>query len=352
MIDPIVSAAFSVASKKGAYALLLGSGVSRSAEIPTGWEIVRDLIVGVATLTKKDCGADPIQWYRDQYEKEPDYPDLLGALAKSPVDRSAILRRYFEPTDEERGRGIKMPMPTHKAVAELVSGGYVRVIVTPNFDRLLEQALHELGIAPIVISTADQAQGALPLAHSNCTIIKVNGDYLDTRIKNTSEELRSYDECINNLLDRVFDEYGLVVCGWSATWDTALGAAMERCQSHRFTTFWCKRGTLDPAAAQLVNLRRAETVEIKNADSFFQDLAAKVAAIEQFDKPHPVSPKLGSSMVKRYLVDGRDRIVLHDLVAAETEKLCAQLKEANFPSMTQSTNEEFVKEGPSLRRAH
>src|SRR5208282_2547101 len=115
----------------------------------------------------------------------------------------------------------KMPMPAHKAVAELVSGGYVRVIVTTNFDRLLEQALQERGIAPTVISTADQAQGALPLVHTNCTIIKVNGDYLDTRIKNTSSELGSYDQRIHTLLDRVFDEYGLIVCGWSATWDTA-----------------------------------------------------------------------------------------------------------------------------------
>jgi hypothetical protein len=343
MIDPIVSAAFSIASKKGAYALLLGSGVSRSAEIPTGWEIVTDLIFRVAALTNKDCGADPIQWYREQYGKEPDYSDLLATLAKTPEDRNAILRRYFEPTDEEREREVKMPKPAHKAVAELVSSGYVRVIVTTNFDRLLEQALHEFGIAPMVISTADQAQGALPLAHTNCTIIKVNGDYLDTRIKNTSEELRSYDERINGLLDRVFDEYGLVVCGWSATWDTALGSALERCPTHRFTTFWCKRGNLEAAAARLVNFRRAEKVEIKDADSFFQELAGKVAAIKQFDKPHPLSPKLGSAMVKRYLVDERDRIVLHDLVNTETEKLCGQLTEANFPATVPATQEEFVK---------
>ncbi|PYT66220.1 MAG: hypothetical protein DMG39_27210 [Acidobacteria bacterium] len=284
-----------------------------------------------------------MEWYREEYRREPDYSDLLGTLAKSPEDRNAILRKYFEPTDEERTRGIKMPMPAHKAVAELVSAGYVRVIVTTNFDRLLEQALQERGVESTVISTADQAQGALPLVHTNCTLVKVNGDYHYTKIKNTAAELGSYDERINSLLDRVFDEYGLIVCGWSATWDIALCAALERCRSHRFTTFWCKCGNLEDVASRVANFRLAEPIEIKDADTFFQDLTAKVAAIEQFDKPHPLSPKLGSAMVKRYLVDERERIALHDFVAAETEKVCAQLTGEKFPAMTPPTNEEFVK---------
>src|SRR5437879_2506745 len=55
MIDPLVSLAFSVHSSKGAYALLLGSGVSRAAGIPTGWEVVLDLIRKVAKLEGEDC---------------------------------------------------------------------------------------------------------------------------------------------------------------------------------------------------------------------------------------------------------------------------------------------------------
>jgi hypothetical protein len=90
-------------------------------------------------------------------------------------------------------------------------------------------------------------------------------------------------------------------------------------------------------------LRLAETIEIKDADYFFQDLVAKVTAIEQFDQPHPLSPKLGTVMVKRYLVDERDKIVLYDLVGTETERTCAQLKGENFPSMTPPSDEEFVK---------
>jgi len=35
---------FSVRNNPGVYALLIGSGVSRGAEIPTGWDIIQDLI--------------------------------------------------------------------------------------------------------------------------------------------------------------------------------------------------------------------------------------------------------------------------------------------------------------------
>jgi PilZ domain len=49
------------------------------------------------------------------------------------------------------------------------------------------------------------------------------------------------------------------------------------------------------------------------------------------------------SLLKRYLVDERHRIRLHDLVFEETEKLYSQLTEANFPTNVPVTDEEFIK---------
>lgn len=45
-------------------------------------------------------------------------------------------------------------------------------MITTNFDRLLEKALEEIGVTPIVISTLDAVEGALPLGHSKCPIVK------------------------------------------------------------------------------------------------------------------------------------------------------------------------------------
>ena len=61
MIDPLVSLALSVYEAKGVYALLLGSGVSRPSGIPTGWEIVLDLISKVDKL-QGEKPTDVVEW--------------------------------------------------------------------------------------------------------------------------------------------------------------------------------------------------------------------------------------------------------------------------------------------------
>ena len=163
MIEPILSLAFSLNSNKGTYAPLLGSGVSRSAGIPTGWEIVLDLVRKLAYLRGEDCEPEPASWYAQTYGEEPDYSKLLDSIAKSPTERQQLLRSYFEPNEEEREQGLKVPTLAHKAIADLTAKGYLKVIITTNFDRLLENALAEVGVIPTVISTTDTVEGAIPI---------------------------------------------------------------------------------------------------------------------------------------------------------------------------------------------
>ena len=331
MIDPLISLAFSVYSNRGVYALLLGSGVSRAAEIPTSWEIVNELIRRLAKISGEDCEPDPALWYERKYEEKPDYSGLLNALAGTASERNQLLKEYFEPTDEERELGKKIPTEAHKAIAELVAKGYFRVIITTNFDRLMERSLEEIDVTPTLISTPDSAEGTLPIAHSTCTIIKVHGDYLDTRIKNTSEELAEYDTRINALLDQVFDEYGLIVCGWSAEWDEALRLALLRSKSRRFTTYFAIKGLLGEKANQLIQTKQMKVIEIESADNLFQELHEKVLSLEDYNKPHPLSPKLAVTSIKRYLLEDRYKIRLHDLVMQETEKVYLELTTRKFP---------------------
>lgn len=185
----------------------------------------------------------------------------------------------------------------------------------------MEQALADVGVQATVISTSDAITGAMPITHSPCTIIKVHGDYLDSRLKNTRDELSAYDEPLSDLLDRVFDEFGLVVCGWSGEWDVALRSAMERVSTHRFGTYWTTRGQPGPVAEKLIGLRRASTIVISEADSFFKQLADKIQAIEQFALTDPVSARVAVARLKRYLTAVDQRISLHDLLVSETERV-------------------------------
>lgn len=129
-MDPLLPAALSI--KTGTYALLLGSGLSRAAGVPTGYEVVLDLIRLVARSEGADPEPDPAEWYRGRFGTEARYSDLLEVLAPAPADRGGLLRGYFEPSDEEREQGLKLPTTEHRAIAELVKRGWVRVIITTN----------------------------------------------------------------------------------------------------------------------------------------------------------------------------------------------------------------------------
>lgn len=321
MIDPIHSLAFSIQANRGVYAILVGSGISRAAEIPTGWEITLDLVRKLATLQGETAEHDTEAWYREKFGTEPDYSALLENLARTPAERQQLLRSYWEPNEQERAEGKKQPTAAHHAIAALAAQGFIRVIITTNFDRLIESALRDAGVEPTVLSSPDHVQGMLPLIHTQCCVLKLHGDYLDPRIRNTSSELEAYPEEFDQLLDRIFDEFGLIVCGWSATWDSALRQAIERCPSRRFTTYWAARGEPSDEAQRLINHRSAEVISIENADVFFQAVQRHVESIEEFSRPHPLSTEAAVASLKRYLSEPKYRIQLSDLIDETVDRI-------------------------------
>ncbi|HMN11897.1 MAG TPA: SIR2 family protein [Bellilinea sp.] len=318
--DQMLQLAFSVYNNPGVYALLLGSGVSRSASIPTGWEVVTDLINQAALALGEDLPEMPEVWFKQRFGQEPGYDALLEALGKSSFERNAILRRYFEPTDKEREQGIKLPAAAHRAIAWFIKQGYFRVVVTTNFDRLLEMALEDEGIRPDVISSQSQLEGMRPLQHSNITIIKLHGDYLDGNFKNTAEELAVYTDEMNALLDRIFDEYGLVVCGWSGEWDTALRQAIERTVQRRYSTFWLSYTSPQKRAQKLIDHRDAQMIANMSSDDFFGNLRKMVFALERSNKNNPLSVTVAVQHTKRLIPDAGSYIELEEFFRSEVER--------------------------------
>lgn len=330
MIDPLHSLAFSIQANPGVYAVLLGSGASSAAKIPTGWEITLDMIRKLANLQTETCDPDPALWYLNKYNKEANYSDLLNTLARTSDERQQILRPYLEPNEQEREDGEKQPTEAHRAIAALAAKGFIRVILTTNFDRLIETALADAGVIPTILSTSDQVQGALPLIHTQCCVFKVHGDYLDSRIRNTPDELDEYIPGFDQLLDRIFGEFGLIVCGWSAEWDGALRSALNRATSRRFTTYWALRGKPGDKAKQLISHRGAQVIPIEDADSFFQTIQQHVESIDEFSSPHPLSIEVAVSSLKQYMSESRYRIQLSDFIDNEVERVCKAISGEEF----------------------
>lgn len=339
--DPVTKLAFSVYENKGVFAVLLGSGLSRSAEIPTGWEITLDLVRRVATAQGVEEQADWAQWYREKTGQEPNYSVLLEEIASSPDERRAILHRYIEASVEDREEGRRIPTKAHHAIAQLVRAGHVRVIVTTNFDRLMENALREQGVEPTVVSSVDSLAGAEPLTHSRCYLLKLHGDYKDARILNTDEELSAYPDGYNRLLDRIFDEHGLIICGWSGEWDHALRAAFLRAPSRRYPVYWATRAALGTGAGELATHRQARTIPITGADQFFQMLQQRVETLENSQRQNPQSVELLVNSAKRYLSKPEHRIQLDELFSQETDRLLVQLDGEAFTPQGQWSPEHF-----------
>lgn len=313
MNDKIISAAYSVFTNRGTMALLIGSGVSRESEIPTGWDVTLDLIRQIGVLNDAPDIQNPESWYRDKFGHKADYSDLLERLTSTPEERINLLKRYFEPTAEQIEEGIKLPSTAHKYIARLVQDGYIRVIITTNFDRLIENALKELGIEPVIISNPNHVESIMPLMHNRITIIKLNGDYLDTGFLNLKGELSKYDSRYETLMSEVFENFGLITCGWSGTWDTALVETLKSHHKFRFTNYFTYRITPSDALKTISEYRKGYLLSVSDASSFFKELYENVSALEQLGNHHPLTEQMAVQRAKKYVARPDNSVQLSDL---------------------------------------
>jgi hypothetical protein len=166
---------------------------------------------------------------------------------------------------------------------------------------------------------------------------------MDLRTRNTPAELSAYDQRTDALLEHVLDEYGLVVCGWSAEWDEALRKAMERRKNRRFTTWWASLGEPSDSGKKLISLVQAQVIPVQGADEFFEDLDERLSALDEFDKPHPVSTKIAVTLTKKYLSESKYRIRLHDLLMREVDKIAVELASDKYPVSGPFSDEDYEK---------
>jgi len=331
MDDKLLSLAFSVEAGKGEYALLLGSGLSSSAGIPTGWEILTELCRERMILEKQNSEKDPIIWYKNKYKKEPLYDEVIKKLAQTPTDRNNLLREFFEPTNEDKKEGRKIPTEAHHAIAKMVQQGYIKVIVTTNFDNLIEKALDDLSIPFQTLYHDSDIKGLKPLTHSKCTVLKIHGDYRDTRFKNISNELNNYSGPLTKLLKQIFDEYGMIVSGWSAEWDTALRDTITSVRSRRYSWYWhAFTEELKNEAERLIKFRDGnKIVDTAGAEHFFKELKDSVSAIAKNKRVNPENSQVIVTRFKKYISNNRE-IDVNDMILKYTQEITSYLEQQEY----------------------
>jgi hypothetical protein len=306
-LDPIVSLSVALAESPGACAFLVGSGVSRDAGVLTGAEIVHDALRRLQQLENPKAepldGADLSAWLRSTGRDSLRYADVLELIAPDQATRRDYLASFFEG---------KRPGKTHEQLAQLAAQGMVRVFVTTNFDRLLEDALHAVGIQPIVISCDADLESAPAREHSRCTVIKPHGDYLQLTIRNTPDELAELDPGMTAALSEIFDRYGIVVLGYSGQ-DHAIA---ERLRARRtsYGLWWFSRGPLGEPASDLVAASGGRVVVRDSASAFLDDLQGRLTIFVQH--PSGLTPDALHAETLA-LVRAKDEVGLDELLRRE-----------------------------------
>ena len=320
-MDDCTKIAISMQSNKGVYALLLGSGISVSAGIPTAWAITKDLVHKLAAALGEEIAGDWDTWYRDKYSEEPSYSLILSKLVETSSERVNLMLPYFEPNDDEKETGLKQPTVAHKAIAKLAKKGYIKMVVTTNFDRLLELALENEGVTPQIVRCKEDLAHAIPIPHAPFTILKLNGDYKDCQFRNTDVELSSYPTEILNYLHTIISDFGLITCGWSADWDLALTNEIKSVINRRYPTYYTYLSHPSAGLNDLTQLDgQSKLVSIENADNFFSNLYDKVSAIEDSNE-RALDKDILIAQVKRYLSKPEYRIKLYDLFESLTKQV-------------------------------
>lgn len=340
-IEKLTTLAFSMYFNKGAYALLLGSGISRSAGIPSAWEVEERLIQMLGESQGVTDEENWHKWYEREYGEQASYSYLHELLTSTSTERVPVANSFFEPTEEERGLRRKEPTKAHRAIAQLAKEGYIRVILTTNFDRLLEKAFQAEGVTPQVISHEGAIAQATPLIHSDRpTIVKINGDYRDCKFRNTTEELDEYPEEMKQYLQRVFEDHGLVTCGWSGDWDKGLIRILKDAPRSRYGSFFTSVGEAGAGLKSLSLSREGETMLIKGADELFSELCEQVMALKELAVKTNMSQEMRIARVKKYLSSEQHAIDFADTIeqwCAEAYKQISEEARYDFPL----TREEF-----------
>lgn len=328
--DDVIPIALALYNSPRRYALLVGSGISRDTGIFTASEITDDIIRQIAG-NKIQPGQKPQDWYKETHEgRAPTFTSLFGDLPNSKEDRTAILRQYFEPLDRDKKPLIIEPTLAHMSIARLVRDGIISMIITTNFDPLLEEAIRkETGKIPVVITHQSDTR-LMEVAGDQCRIVMVNGRYPTTDLKLTPIDLAKYDEKLEEYLDRIFSEYGLVICGWSGEHDAGLVKILISERVRRFALFWCSRDSPEKIPIGIRSTLNIATVGIRSANEFFNELESRIDLLRRHERKTSLTIDSAIKKVKDALRDPRPDLILSDLLHDETDRVLAEVNRSEI----------------------
>lgn len=270
---------------------LLGAGASVSSNIPSGgqmvWDLKRNLYCAARNIRtnvygdlSKESVQKEIQAYFDGQEG---YPKLWSTQEYSfYFEKCYPLRRDREYYIQDKVRDAK-PALGYLCMGELIINGKIDLVSTTNFDDLVQAGIHAInsGFSVKTISSAVSNSVGFSLYEGFPNIIKLHGDYLFDKLKNTELELQELEYKIAEIWKAAIRENGLIIVGYAGN-DNSVMTVLEtlvEAGEIKKGIYWCKpKGTeLSLRASNFMDKacrknEQSAVVEIDDFDSLMHGL--------------------------------------------------------------------------------
>ena len=265
------------------FCFLLGAGASYESGVPLAGAMMEDFR---RRICQEECPleisnpADQRAWLLQQpwYQAA----DAAGTLY------SALFERY-EPKD--RGRQIyiermirdRQPSFGYVVLANLIARNYINTVLTTNFDDLVNEACATFTDSRPVTYAYGVMVSDLRIGNPRPRILKLHGDYLYSRLKNSHGELAFQDPNMSRSVQLLLNEYGLIVVGYSGCDESVMRMLHDIAPGNDL--YWCglpvKDDELAPSVRRLLDATGGAYVEIDSFDKMMSEIRSTVG----FDVP-------------------------------------------------------------------
>jgi hypothetical protein len=262
-------------------------------------------------------------------------------------------RQYFRILLEGRS-----PNYGHRVLGSFAAAGLSDLVVTTNFDDLIEQAaesaraalgaLGEAARSRLTVAALGYAeQAALSLGEDAFPLlVKLHGDFREAELRNIAAELQQQDAVLRRAVIDASRRFGLAVVGYSGRDDSVMHALLEAASqrgSYPAGLWWLTRdpNRLSLTVSDLLDRAAAAgtPAHVVQADNFDETMAALA---RQASLPAPLRTHLDAHTERPRVVDaalpdrdGAPFPVLRwnalPVLSAPTQAMAAQLADEHTP---------------------
>ena len=206
---------------KDGLVIFCGAGISMVEPtcLPSWWELNERVVQALSHQIELFCGVEQAADLARQINERRDNQRF------PPEFQAEIISKYYGSNYFKVLQCLdgKEPNAVHLAIATLARSGYVRAIVTSNFDRLLEIAFSKLGV-PLKVhfqaehfdNLAKQYQQSLSF-DSTCQLLKLHGSVDDyhTLVDTLAQRMRGLSPSISDCLRHLLRNHRWLFMGYS-----------------------------------------------------------------------------------------------------------------------------------------